>query len=267
MTASHPSLPDRLLARIEEAGLNASAPPQQRLIDGWLVRYSPGKAKRSRSINPIAPGRLPLPEKLALCAPVLEAAGLPLMVRITPFAEPAGLDAGLADLGLPAFDDTRVMVLQDLLHTLPAAAALPLDAVDAVTCAEVLGQLRGSPAAQVPAQAQRLAHSPVPYRAFVLRDGDGQVQACGQYAVEGPLVGLYDVITAPQARGQGWATRLCLELLRRACAEGARTAYLQVDADNLPARTVYHRIGFRDGYAYHYRGASALPDSRPPLSA
>lgn len=39
------------LSRIEDAGLNASAPPQQRWLDGWLLRYCPGKAKRARCIN------------------------------------------------------------------------------------------------------------------------------------------------------------------------------------------------------------------------
>jgi len=45
-----------LLSRVEDAGLNASAPPQQRWIDGWLVRFSPGKAKRARCVNAVAPG-------------------------------------------------------------------------------------------------------------------------------------------------------------------------------------------------------------------
>ena len=45
-----PRFPAALLSRIEDAGLNASAPPQQRWIDGWLVRYCPGKAKRARCI-------------------------------------------------------------------------------------------------------------------------------------------------------------------------------------------------------------------------
>ena len=66
------------LARIEDAGLNASAPPQQRVLDGWLLRFSPGKAKRSRCVNAVAPGRMPVAHKLALCEPVFAQAGLPL---------------------------------------------------------------------------------------------------------------------------------------------------------------------------------------------
>src|SRR5437762_3978385 len=88
-----------LLARVEDAGLNASAPPQQRLIDGWLVRFSPGKAKRARCVNAVAAGRLRLADKLALCEQVYAAAGLPMFVRITPFSEPHGLDLALAGLG------------------------------------------------------------------------------------------------------------------------------------------------------------------------
>mgnify|MGYP000683366125 CR=1 FL=1 len=40
---------------------------------------------------------------------------------------------------------------------------------------------------------------------------------------------------------------------RLAAERGARVGYLQVEAENAPARAIYHRLGFRDGYAYHYR--------------
>src|SRR3954471_19177261 len=96
-----------LLARVEEAGLNASAPPQQLLIDGWLVRFCPGKAKRARCVNAISPGRLPLADKLALCQQIYDAADLPLFLRMTPFSAPPELDAELDRLGLRRVDDTR----------------------------------------------------------------------------------------------------------------------------------------------------------------
>ena len=67
------------------------------------------------------------------------------------------------------------------------------------------------------------------------------------------MVGLYDVFTAEADRGQGWSTRLCAYLLGMTRQQGARIGYLQVDAGNTPARRVYQRLGFTDGYAYHYR--------------
>ena len=35
--------------------------------------------------------------------------------------------------------------------------------------------------------------------------------------------------------------------------EGATEAYLQVAEQNLPARTLYARLGFESLYRYHYR--------------
>ena len=249
--------PEALLSRVEDAGINASAPPQQRWVDGWLLRYSPGKAKRARCVQAVASGRLALDERLALCSAVFDAAGLPMLLRITPFSQPAGLDQALSVRGYGTLDDTRVMVASPLVarpEALPPG--LHLARLAPVEFAEVVGDLRGSPAGQRAAQAQRLLASPVPYQGWVLRRPDDlAVLACGQTAVEADLVGLYDVFTSPQARGQGLARLLCGQLLARAMQAGARTAYLQVEADNAPALAIYRRLGFAEAYAYHYRTA------------
>lgn len=243
-----------LLARVEDAGLNACAPREQRWLDGWLLRLSPAKAKRGRSINALADGHLPLDTRLALAREAFAAAGLPMIVRITPFTRPATLAADLQDRGFRRFDDTRVMV-RPALETLPAPAALPhgceMRRADPGAFADLLGAWRGSSKGQRAAHAQRLAHSPVSCEPWVLYRGTEPV-AAGQATQEADLVGLYDVFTPPAHRAQGWAGRLCAALLARARQSGATTAYLQVDAENTPARTLYHRLGFRDAYAYHY---------------
>ncbi|HEY0857841.1 MAG TPA: GNAT family N-acetyltransferase [Albitalea sp.] len=243
-----------LLARVEEAGLNASAPPQQRLIDGWLVRFSPGKAKRARCANAVSAGRLPLEHKLSLCRQLFHDEGLPLLVRITPFSEPLGLDERLSAMGLGPVDDTRVMVCAAPGAKPPPAlpSGVTLSDLGHEAFAQTVGALRGSPLAQRQAHGQRLLNAPVPFSAHVLKR-DGEILACGQYAIESGLVGLYDVFTAPAVRGQGWARLLCTLMLAKAMARGARTAYLQVEGDNHAARAVYTRLGFGDAYGYHYR--------------
>lgn len=248
-----------LLSRVEDAGLNASAPPQQRWVDGWLVRTSPGKAQRARCINAVAPGRQPVAAKLAACAERFAALGLPLLVRITPFTEPAGLDDMLAAAGFVFHDDTRVMVLPRLAAAALDAGAGPEAAswqeVAAPAFAESIGALRGSSPQARRAHAQRLEAAPVPYRGFTLTRG-GEVLACGQIAHEGDLVGLYDIATAAAQQRQGLGSWLCKRLLTIAMSEaGSKDAYLQVGADNEPARRIYQRLGFEDAYAYHYRAA------------
>lgn len=252
----NPAFDRKLLAQCEDAGLNASAPPQQRWLDGWMLRFSPGKAKRARCINALAHGRRPIEHKLAQAQAAYAEAKLPLLFRITPFSRPVALDALLADQGFSALDDTRVMVVPTLTQiAMPKTPPeMKWETLGHAAMAQAIGALRGSPLSQRQAHAERLANAPVPFAALALkRASDGAIVACGQTAREGDLVGVYDVFVDASARRQGLATVLCSRLLAQARKDGASCAYLQVEGDNQAARAVYARLGFADGYGYHYR--------------
>ena len=92
--------------------------------------------------------------------------------------------------------------------------------------AQRVGALRGSPLAQRQAHGQRLANAPVPFFAFELHV-DGQLVSCGQFALESDLVGLYDIYTAPAARGRGHARLLCQHLLARGLQRRELARHLQ----------------------------------------
>jgi GNAT superfamily N-acetyltransferase len=258
--AGSPSLNGDWLSRIEDAGINASAPRQQRWVDGWLVRLSPGKAKRARCIQPVAPGRLGIDDKLALSLPLYAAAGLRAYVRITPFAQPLGLDAHLATLGMQRIDDSWVMAVRSLeaiergaASANEAVSGARYERVDAAAYAEWVGVARDSSAEERSAHANRVAQAPVAHHALLLRDGSGTAVAGGQVAIEGALAGLYDIFTIEDARGRGHGESICRQLLGHARRVGATAGYLQVDAGNDRARSLYRRLGFHDVYPYHYR--------------
>jgi len=256
---------DALLARIEEAGLNASQPPEQLLIDGWLLRFSPGTARRARSVNAVAAGRLPLDEKLALCRRWFERFRLPLLFRVTPFSQPAALDEFLAAAGFVAFDETRVMVCPQVDRGSADGADVTskvTSEVDSDAFAQVVGALRGSSMTQIEAHARRMRLSPL--TAFSVRMvtylQQGHAVAAGQVVVEGDLAGIYDIVTAPAERGRGHGRAISQRLLATARTMRAHTAYLQVDAGNTPARSLYTALGFADRYAYWYRRPSGTVD-------
>ena len=259
---AEPAIDLALMARVEDAGINASAPREQLLVDGWLVRLSPGKAKRARCVQAVAAGRLSIDDKLWRCRSLYEVAGLQLFIRITPFSEPAGLDAHLAALGMDRVDDSRVMIaptLPSLDSEAPSDADLGLPAdtrlehVASAAFAEWIGRARGSSAQECDAHAARIAQAAVPHQAFVVVDGADQQIAGAQLVVEAGLAGLYDVFTVPSHRRRGIGHVLCRRLLQDAARAGATTGYLQVDAANKGARRVYHSLGFVDAYSYHYR--------------
>ena len=260
----NPAFAPGLLSRVEDAGINASAPREQLWVDGWLVRFSPGKAKRARCVQAVAAGRMSLDERLARCLAVYAGAGLQPYFRITPFSQPAGLDEQLAARGMERIDDTRVMVA-----SLDARRAGPRRQRRASRrrCRSAPSTATPSPsgsacsAARRPRRAPPMPSASVSRRCAIARSAwsiaAGQPMVGGQVVVEGELAGLYDIFSVEAMRGRGLARALCRELLQVAAADGARVAYLQVEASNAPARRVYERLGFADAYAYHYRSPPA----------
>lgn len=240
------------LRRLEELGLNSSAPPGQLLYDGWLLRLLPGKAKRARSVNAMYPSTRPLDEKVEHCEKVYRARSLPPIFRITPFCEPPMLDAALESRGYARYDETSVEAAPiEAAGGFASAEPLELDAwVDAV------GALRGSPPQHRESHLARLASSPLAMRALAVRDAAG-IAATGLTIVEGAHAGLFDIITREDARGRGHARRLVASLLAHAHGLGAREAYLQVQLDNDVARRLYASFGFVQRYTYWYRGRPA----------
>jgi ribosomal protein S18 acetylase RimI-like enzyme len=241
--------------RIEQAGLAAVHTPRQLHYDGWLLRLSPGKAKRARCVNASSRSTLPVRDKIAHCERVYRRHALPPLFRITPFDVPADLDRALDAVGYVAFDET-------LVQAAPLSAPVPLSSprqgvtiadVDVDAFVDAVGALRGSPVTERDAQRERLAVMPLACRRVVVAF-EGQVVAAAQTIVDGDLAGLFDVVTAEAARRRRHATLACATLLEWAQRQGAQHAYLQVDATNAAAIAAYGRFGFRTVYRYHYRG-------------
>ena len=243
------------VARIEEAGLNALQTQRQLFYDGWLLRLSPGTAKRARSVNPHFGSSLPVTDKIAYCESVYARHALPAIFRVTPMSRPADLERVLADRGYEAFGETLVQTLaMDRPPALPDCAdEVVVETPETDAFVDAVDELRRSTPEQREAHRERLVNSPLVKRHALVRAG-GRVVCTAQVAVDGSLVGVFDVITATDARGKGYATLVCAGLLSWAWQHGANVAYLQVQADNAPALATYRKFGFATAYTYRYRG-------------
>lgn len=238
--------------RFEAAGFRAW-PATTVYYDGaWAVRLTGGHpAKRLNSVNPLDPGDDGrVPERVARAARRFAAYGRPLTFRMSPLAG-RGVTKHFDDEGWSSFSTSLVMrakledrLLRDAMHQIPlkdigrfinaAIAIRNLDPVLQPGLSEIIGSIQP----QVGLFVLEENGTPVS-TAICVRDGD--------------LAGLFEVATEESQRGKGYGRRTLLSALKWARAQGARSAWLQVEADNDQAIGLYRSMGFGDLYSYHYR--------------
>lgn len=236
--------------QIEECSFKALPAEQTDHYDGWLIRMTAHGPKRANSVNVLSESALPLKEKIDYCKTLFAQKQLPLIYRLTDHEHNVELDACLQREGMQKIDECVVMSC-DLSHLTPFASP----SYQELDCDEWIAQLMALDPAS---QARKLAHadllrmltSPAIYGAVRM---DSTCAAIGLAVVDGDYAGLFDIMTDADLRRNGYARLLTSELLRRAKEHGARTAYLQVVAGNLPARSLYESLGFQVCYRYWYR--------------
>ena len=240
------------LRRVEEASLNALQTQRQYFYDGWLLRVSPGKARRARSVNAHFGSTLPLAQKIAYCERLYRARDLPVLFRMTPFVHPANLGEELAARGYEAFDPTFVQV-RPLAHPPEPrdcdGIEIETPGIDAF--ADAVALLQDSTREQRDAYYERMANTPQPSR-YLMAQRDGRAVGVGTVMHEDGLAGVFSMATSPEMRQRGVASALLARLLTWAWEHGASHAYLQVDSQNHAALAVYRKFGFATAYSYHY---------------
>jgi ribosomal-protein-alanine N-acetyltransferase len=94
--------------------------------------------------------------------------------------------------------------------------------------------------------------------AFLLVEGDAGFLLGRALAGEAELL---TIAVAPEARQRGLGRRLVSRFLYQARLRGAETAFLEVAADNDPARALYARAGFAE--VGRRRGYYRAPGGQP----
>ena len=233
-------------------------------MDGWLLRFAGGHTSRANSVNVVGPSRRDPSAKLAACAALYRAQGLPTIVRLSSAMPQPALGPVLDAAGFGPPRDASLVIFADLARVADLVDVRRDDA-GGVTLAEGRPDARWVSASAALAgldprgtalRAAILDALAVPaVFASVAVGGEVAAQAFG--AVHGGLVCLNAVVTAPAHRGGGLARRAVAAVMAWAKARaGAEGACLQVAADNAPALALYRGLGFtRELSRYRYRDA------------
>ncbi|MCZ6558632.1 MAG: GNAT family N-acetyltransferase [SAR324 cluster bacterium] len=241
-----------LLRTIEEASLNAWPPLRQMLLDGWLLRFSDGFTRRANSVHALYAGQMDAEHKVGLCEEMYAGHPLGCVFRITPLAQPPGLDELLARRGYVREAETSVRVLEALPEEARGPGELALEDGADGDWPALFGSMNGVAERHLPILRGILGNISA-QKTFATLRVDGRAVACGLGVRERESVGLFDIVTEPAERRKGYSRRLIAGLLAHAAAQGARRAYLQVMLDNAAALTLYDQLGFRELYRYWYR--------------
>ncbi len=240
---------------LERATVQAVSPQQLWELPGWLVPVDPGTVGRARSAVPLhhaAPDLARVPEVLALYA----------AQRATPrwrLPDGASFEALHRDLGTRGFVRTQPTLTQvapvaSLIAAtdaadLPAGVELALaPQASAAWTAVFLGAdfdpVDGAHRARALARATGTC--------FASASVDGAVVACGALSLSHGWAGVHGMRTVAAWRGRGLAAALLRRMAQQAQAAAVQRVFLQVDAANIGAQSLYRRLGFVTAWSYAY---------------
>lgn len=240
-----------LMWRVEEACLNAWPSPRQVVFDKWLLRFSGGPTRRTNSVNPLRAGPHDPTVIIGAARRLYHARNQPTLFRVPSMAD--GMDAPLERAGFLAEGESCTLTA-DL-----GDAWLADDRDAAITAAPdaewLSAKRRLTPVSDGGHQVYVAMIDAIALpRAFAASRRLGQIVSVAYGAIHQDLLVVESVATDAGFRLQGFGYRTVGSLMGWARREGARRACLQVAADNVAARALYHKLGFgTELYRYHYR--------------
>lgn len=222
--------------------------------DGWIIRFANGYTRRANSVIALYESRLPVIEKINQCEALYTAQGLGPVFKLTEASCPAGLDTALADRGYMAQARTSVQTVDlaaldlktiNIPHLTLTHTATP----EWITAFMRLSSIDGQHTGIITELLCRMAF-PVAYATITQ---DDEIVAVGLGICGLGYIGLFDVVTEPAYRNRRFGRQIVRRLLNWGQGQGARQGFLQVLADNAPARYLYGTVGFREMDTYWYR--------------
>ncbi len=234
-------------AVLEPVTARAWRPAEETRLGDWRLNAALGVSGRINACWPMGDAGEPPPIAIASVEAWYAARGMPARFKLVDGHAPPGVEPVLQAAGYGPGPATLVMTGPALGTT--HVGVTPTGEPD-LRFSRVFAETAGDPL-DARERLEAFARTPRP-RAFALAELDGAPAAIGACAVEPPWVGIFAMRTIPAARGRGLAGQVLDSLMAHAQALGARTAWLQVEADNATARRLYARAGFGEAYAYRY---------------
>lgn len=250
MSRSGESASAEQLAEIERAAVRSWPALETADIDGWLWRFASGGSLRANSVAALAFTGGDPHAAIAAVERLYDVKGAPCRFTVSEASVPAELDALLAGRGYDRGED-HVTLTKDI-----AGSTLRFPA-DVIVMQEptpdwldiYLAGLSGDRRAAAP----RLLVGLPPQRTFFGCSRAGHLVSSGLSVADGPLASVQCMATLGATRRQGGARSVLQAIEAYARDAGCNHLYLQAEAANTAAVSLYQAFGFRVAGRYHVR--------------
>ena len=237
---------------IERATIAAVSPQAvEELPEGWLLPFDSGTVSRAKTALPlrhVAPG--PGPALVERIEARYHAHGLPPAFRLPDAPCFDAMREALAHRGYGACKATVTQIGHaQAMGKLAAGAPAALDAApDAGWESVFLGP--GFDPVDGASRVRALSRASGTLFASVRENG--RTVAAGAIAFGHGWASVHGMRTEQAARGRGLAGRVLAGLAQAALARGVERVFLQVEAGNAAALSLYRRAGFSPAWRYAY---------------
>ncbi len=243
--------PHNLIQTIETLSFRALPALEQRDYDGWILRYANGYTRRANSVNPVYSSSDDVEHKIDECESFYADKTNRIVFKMTDAVYPPDLDKILEDKGYRKEAETYVYTMSLIGRgTLDDIVRIKSDLSE--TWVNHFAQLNNIPDQHKNTLQQMLALIPTRCGFLNLLE-NGKVVGVALGVVDGDWMGIYDVVVDPAHRGKGYGRIIMEALFAWGVAQGASEGYLQVQANNMIATTLYRSLGFAHQYPYWYR--------------
>ncbi len=244
------------IALYEELQCNAFPALQTLMYDGWSVRFGGGFTYRVNCANPMYGEHLPAGEKVAYVEQLYRKSNLDMAIfKLHEGMDPVQLldcQRILDEHGYGTERDGNIFVCDLTAFDIQPVTPVQVDSGMDDLWLDGFLTMNGTAAAQRTAAASMLKNICCPIAAASIVE-NGKMIACGLGVIERGYVGLYDIYVDQSCRRRGLGRDICAAIMQAGKAQGCKTAYLQVLADNYGARAMYAQLGYQETYEYWFR--------------
>ena len=238
---------------MEQIATNAWVAEETERFGGWLLRANSGVTRRANSVLPLGPPPPPLDDAIEKVISFYKERNLIPRFQMTDTSKPVELDRDLSEHGFSVGlqVEMHTAAINHLVQKEPAFDVLISNDISDGWMS-VYSESSGYDASTMEIRRNLMKRTSL-HKGFALVKIDRELAGVGFGVVEDKWLGLYNTAVHPTMRGRGVALAVNTALAKWGHQRGARSAYLQVESENLPALKLYAKLGFQHAYTYWYR--------------